>query len=43
MQGGKESFVDFSTGQEPLVYKGKNGHLTVVSDASSLQAGQDEY
>uniref|UniRef100_A0A8B9J5Q4 Myosin IHa n=1 Tax=Astyanax mexicanus TaxID=7994 RepID=A0A8B9J5Q4_ASTMX len=29
--GGKEGFVDFSTGQEPMVYKGKNGHLTVVS------------
>lgn len=31
IQAGKESGVDFSTGQEPLVYKGKNGHLTVVS------------
>ncbi|KAL6466119.1 hypothetical protein MHYP_G00262520 [Metynnis hypsauchen] len=31
IQGGKENFVDFSTGQEPLVYKGKNGHLTVVT------------
>ncbi|KAG9261555.1 unconventional myosin-Ic [Astyanax mexicanus] len=29
--GGKEGFVDFSTGQEPMVYKGKNGHLTVVA------------
>ncbi|KAF3695824.1 Unconventional myosin-Ih [Channa argus] len=27
---GKESTVDFSTGQEPMVYKAKNGHLMVV-------------
>ncbi|KAI7813243.1 putative unconventional myosin-Ih, partial [Triplophysa rosa] len=26
---GKENCVDFSTGQEPMVYKGKNGHLMV--------------
>lgn len=30
IQAGKESAVDFSTGQEPMVYKGKNGHLMVV-------------
>ncbi|XP_067377031.1 unconventional myosin-Ih isoform X2 [Channa argus] len=28
---GKESTVDFSTGQEPMVYKAKNGHLMVVA------------
>ncbi|XP_066509754.1 unconventional myosin-Ih-like, partial [Hoplias malabaricus] len=32
IQKGKESFVDFSTGQEPMVCKGKNGHLMVVSE-----------
>ncbi|XP_028851271.1 unconventional myosin-Ih [Denticeps clupeoides] len=31
IQGGKEGFVDFSTGHEPMVYKAKNGHLMVVS------------
>ncbi|KAK7934092.1 hypothetical protein WMY93_004988 [Mugilogobius chulae] len=31
VQAGKESGVDFSIGQEPMVYKGKNGHLMVVS------------
>lgn len=31
IQAGKESAVDFSTGQEPAVYKAKNGHLMVVS------------
>ncbi|XP_076007246.1 unconventional myosin-Ih [Genypterus blacodes] len=36
IQAGKESAVDFSTGHEPLVYKAKNGHLTVV--ATRLQA-----
>uniref|UniRef100_A0A3Q4BQP0 Uncharacterized protein n=1 Tax=Mola mola TaxID=94237 RepID=A0A3Q4BQP0_MOLML len=30
IQAGKESAVDFSTGQEPMVYKAKNGHLMVV-------------
>lgn len=30
IQPGKESAVDFSTGQEPMVYKAKNGHLMVV-------------
>ncbi|KAL7391531.1 hypothetical protein ABVT39_010650 [Epinephelus coioides] len=30
IQAGKESGVDFSTGQEPMVYKAKNGHLMVV-------------
>ncbi|XP_062272746.1 unconventional myosin-Ih [Scomber scombrus] len=28
---GKESAVDFSNGQEPMVYKAKNGHLMVVA------------
>uniref|UniRef100_A0A3Q2CCB6 TH1 domain-containing protein n=1 Tax=Cyprinodon variegatus TaxID=28743 RepID=A0A3Q2CCB6_CYPVA len=31
IQTGKESAVDFSRGQEPQVYKAKNGHLMVVS------------
>ncbi|XP_031427045.1 unconventional myosin-Ih [Clupea harengus] len=31
IQAGKESFVDFSTGPEATCYKGKNGHLMVVS------------
>lgn len=31
IQAGKESAVDFTTGQEPMVYKAKNGHLMVVS------------
>ncbi|XP_029915963.1 unconventional myosin-Ih [Myripristis murdjan] len=31
IQAGKESAVDFTTGQEPMVYKGKNGHLMVVA------------
>ncbi|XP_029018061.1 unconventional myosin-Ih [Betta splendens] len=31
IQPGKENAVDFSTGQEPLVYKAKNGHLMVVA------------
>lgn len=31
IQAGKESAVDFSIGQEPMVYKAKNGHLMVVS------------
>uniref|UniRef100_A0A8P4G5K7 Myosin IHa n=1 Tax=Dicentrarchus labrax TaxID=13489 RepID=A0A8P4G5K7_DICLA len=30
IQAGKESAVDFTTGQEPMVYKAKNGHLMVV-------------
>uniref|UniRef100_G3P3I2 Myosin IH n=1 Tax=Gasterosteus aculeatus aculeatus TaxID=481459 RepID=G3P3I2_GASAC len=30
IQAGKESAVDFSSGQEPTVYKAKNGHLMVV-------------
>ncbi|XP_067087176.1 unconventional myosin-Ih [Osmerus mordax] len=30
-QAGKENTVDFSTGQEPMAYKAKNGHLMVVS------------
>uniref|UniRef100_A0AAQ6IVV0 Myosin IHa n=1 Tax=Anabas testudineus TaxID=64144 RepID=A0AAQ6IVV0_ANATE len=29
-QPGKEGSVDFSTGQEPMVYKANNGHLMVV-------------
>ncbi|KAM4576529.1 unconventional myosin-Ih [Odontesthes bonariensis] len=32
IQAGKESAVDFSTGQEPMVYKAKNGHLMVVAN-----------
>lgn len=32
INAGKENCVDFSTGQEPMVYKGKNGHLMVVSE-----------
>ncbi|KAJ8286075.1 hypothetical protein GJAV_G00034270 [Gymnothorax javanicus] len=31
IQPGKEGFVDFSSGQEPMIYKAKNGHLMVVS------------
>ncbi|CAL8348032.1 unnamed protein product [Lota lota] len=31
IQSGKQSTVDFTTGQEPMVYKDKNGHLMVVS------------
>ncbi|XP_012718841.2 unconventional myosin-Ih [Fundulus heteroclitus] len=31
IQSGKESAVDFTTGQEPMVYKAKNGHLMVVA------------
>uniref|UniRef100_A0A672PJ86 Myosin IH n=1 Tax=Sinocyclocheilus grahami TaxID=75366 RepID=A0A672PJ86_SINGR len=31
IQAGKEGGVDFSTGQEPMIYKGKNGHLMVVA------------
>ncbi|KAM9811184.1 unconventional myosin-Ih [Neosynchiropus ocellatus] len=31
IQAGKEGAVDFSTGQEPMVYKAKNGHLMVVA------------
>ncbi|XP_056888464.1 unconventional myosin-Ih isoform X2 [Takifugu flavidus] len=31
IQPGKESAVDFSAGQEPMIYKAKNGHLMVVS------------
>ncbi|XP_042343907.1 unconventional myosin-Ih [Plectropomus leopardus] len=31
IQAGKESAVDFTTGQEPVVYKAKNGHLMVVA------------
>ncbi|KAM9744048.1 LOW QUALITY PROTEIN: unconventional myosin-Ih [Menidia menidia] len=31
IQAGKATTVDFSTGPEPLVYKAKNGHLTVVA------------
>uniref|UniRef100_A0A8P4GMI3 Myosin IHa n=1 Tax=Dicentrarchus labrax TaxID=13489 RepID=A0A8P4GMI3_DICLA len=32
IQAGKESAVDFTTGQEPMVYKAKNGHLMVWSE-----------
>uniref|UniRef100_A0A4W5QF64 TH1 domain-containing protein n=1 Tax=Hucho hucho TaxID=62062 RepID=A0A4W5QF64_9TELE len=31
IQAGKEGIVDFSSGQESMVYKDKNGHLMVVS------------
>ncbi|XP_046697346.1 unconventional myosin-Ih isoform X1 [Silurus meridionalis] len=31
VNGGKENFVDFSTGQEATAYKEKNGHLMVVT------------
>uniref|UniRef100_A0A087Y681 Myosin IH n=1 Tax=Poecilia formosa TaxID=48698 RepID=A0A087Y681_POEFO len=31
IQSGKESAVDFTTGQEAMVYKAKNGHLMVVA------------
>ncbi|XP_047237743.1 unconventional myosin-Ih isoform X2 [Girardinichthys multiradiatus] len=31
IQSGRENAVDFSTGQEPMVYKAKNGHLMVVA------------
>ncbi|XP_023835053.1 unconventional myosin-Ih-like [Salvelinus sp. IW2-2015] len=31
MQAGKEGIVEFSSGQESMVYKDKNGHLMVVS------------
>ncbi|XP_020776584.2 unconventional myosin-Ih isoform X1 [Boleophthalmus pectinirostris] len=31
VQAGKENGVDFSIGPEPMVYKGKNGHLMVVT------------
>ncbi|KAM4746172.1 unconventional myosin-Ih isoform 2-T2 [Anableps anableps] len=31
IQSGKESAVNFTTGQEPMVYKAKNGHLMVVA------------
>lgn len=33
IQAGKEGAVDFGTGAEPIVYKDKNGHLMVVSQA----------
>uniref|UniRef100_A0A8C1M770 Myosin IHa n=1 Tax=Cyprinus carpio TaxID=7962 RepID=A0A8C1M770_CYPCA len=31
IQAGKEGGVDFSTAQEPMIFKGKNGHLMVVA------------
>uniref|UniRef100_A0A3B5APN7 Unconventional myosin-Ih-like n=1 Tax=Stegastes partitus TaxID=144197 RepID=A0A3B5APN7_9TELE len=31
IQPGREGFVDFKSGQESMVYRAKNGHLTVVS------------
>ncbi|XP_061907236.1 unconventional myosin-Ih [Entelurus aequoreus] len=31
IQAEKENTVDFSTGQEPMVFKAKNGHLMVVA------------
>uniref|UniRef100_A0A8D3CRS5 Myosin IHb n=1 Tax=Scophthalmus maximus TaxID=52904 RepID=A0A8D3CRS5_SCOMX len=30
IQPGREGFVDFKSGQESIVYRAKNGHLTVV-------------
>ncbi|XP_034026122.1 unconventional myosin-Ih isoform X2 [Thalassophryne amazonica] len=33
IQAGKENSVDFSTGQEPMAYKAKNGHLMVSTRA----------
>uniref|UniRef100_A0A667YY73 Myosin IH n=1 Tax=Myripristis murdjan TaxID=586833 RepID=A0A667YY73_9TELE len=36
IQAGKESAVDFTTGQEPMVYKGKNGHLMVTAQVPSF-------
>uniref|UniRef100_A0A3Q1EPT8 Myosin IHa n=1 Tax=Acanthochromis polyacanthus TaxID=80966 RepID=A0A3Q1EPT8_9TELE len=36
IQAGKESAVDFTTGQEPMVYKAKNGHLMVVTELPRL-------
>uniref|UniRef100_A0A671PVW4 Myosin IHa n=1 Tax=Sinocyclocheilus anshuiensis TaxID=1608454 RepID=A0A671PVW4_9TELE len=38
IQACKEGGVDFSTGQEPMIYKGKNGHLMVVSDYFRISA-----
>uniref|UniRef100_A0A9J8C4S8 Myosin IH n=1 Tax=Cyprinus carpio carpio TaxID=630221 RepID=A0A9J8C4S8_CYPCA len=38
IQAGKEGGVDFSTAQEPMIFKGKNGHLMVVSDYFSISA-----
>ncbi|RVE68208.1 hypothetical protein OJAV_G00089780 [Oryzias javanicus] len=37
IQAGKESAVNFSTGQEPMVYKAKNGHLTVVATRARVR------
>ncbi|TRY55625.1 hypothetical protein DNTS_008831 [Danionella cerebrum] len=31
IQTGRENAVDFSTGAEPMVYKGSNGHMMVVA------------
>ncbi|XP_028312554.1 unconventional myosin-Ih isoform X2 [Gouania willdenowi] len=31
IQAGKENVVEFTTGQEPMVYKAKDGHLMVVA------------
>ena len=35
LHNGKQGLIDFSTGMKYVVTKGKNGHLTVVSRASS--------
>uniref|UniRef100_A0A3B4XJS2 Unconventional myosin-Ih-like n=1 Tax=Seriola lalandi dorsalis TaxID=1841481 RepID=A0A3B4XJS2_SERLL len=32
IQPGREGFVDFKSGQESMVYRAKNGHLTVVGE-----------
>ncbi|XP_047447962.1 unconventional myosin-Ih [Mugil cephalus] len=37
IQSGKESAVDLSTGQEPMVYKAKNGHLMVVATRARVR------
>uniref|UniRef100_A0A8C7NML5 Myosin IHa n=1 Tax=Oncorhynchus mykiss TaxID=8022 RepID=A0A8C7NML5_ONCMY len=37
IQAGKEGIVDFSSGQESMVYKDKNGHLMVVTVFSQFQ------
>lgn len=41
IQPGKEKAVDFSTGQEPMIYKAKSGHLMVVRWTVSIET--DRY
>lgn len=38
IQPGKESAVDFSAGQDPMIHRAKNGHLTVVRPTALLPA-----